>query len=79
MCLCWIDYYLFTRPRPIQISPQDIQRVKLRGIHLPLLKKSMTFCGIRAKSRNYCFGLFLPQAEKEWLVGELNDCLSKLK
>ena len=79
MCLCWIDYYLFTRPRPIQISPQDIQRVKLSGIHLPLLKKSMTFCGIRAKSRNYCFGLFLPQAEKEWLVGELNDCLSKLK
>jgi serine/threonine protein kinase len=79
MCLCWIDYYLFTRPRPIQISPQDIQRVKLSGIHLPLLKKSMTFCGIRAKSRNYCFGLFLPQAEKEWLVGELNECLSKLK
>src|SRR4028118_328900 len=68
MCLCWIDYYLFTRPRPIQISPQDIQRVKLSGIPLPLLKKSMTFCGIRAKSRNYCFGLFLPQAEKEWLV-----------
>ncbi|MEG3968202.1 serine/threonine-protein kinase [Microcoleus sp. T2B6] len=77
MCLCWIAYYLFTRP--IQISPQDIQRVKLSGIHLPLLKKSITFCRIRAQSRNYCFGLFLPQAEKEWLVGELSDCLSKLK
>ncbi|MEG4404944.1 serine/threonine-protein kinase [Microcoleus sp. MON2_D5] len=77
MWLCRTDYRQFTRP--IQIRPQDIQRVKLRGIHLPLLKKSMTFCGIRAKSRNYCFGLFLPQAEKEWLVGELNDCLSKLK
>jgi serine/threonine protein kinase len=68
---------LFTRP--IQIGPQDIQRVKLSGIHLPLLKISMTFCRIRTKSRNYCFGLFLPQADKEWLVGELNDFLSKLK
>lgn len=77
MWLCRIAYCLFTRQ--IQISPQDIQRVKLSGIHLPLLKKSMTFCLIRAKPRNYCFGLFLPQAEKEWLVGELNDCLSKLK
>ncbi|MEG4107511.1 protein kinase domain-containing protein [Microcoleus sp. S13_C5] len=76
-CLCWTDYRQFTRP--IQIRPQDIQRVKLRGIHLPLLKKSITFCGIRAKPRNYCFGLFLPQAEKEWLVRELSDCLSKLK
>ncbi|MEG3917760.1 serine/threonine-protein kinase [Microcoleus sp. T3_A4] len=76
-CLCRIASCLFTRP--IQISPQDIQRVKLSVIHLPLLKKSMTFCRIRTKSRNYCFGLFLPQAEKEWLVGELNDCLSKLK
>ncbi|MEG3909948.1 serine/threonine-protein kinase [Microcoleus sp. w2-18bC1] len=76
-CLCRIASPLFTRP--IQISPQDIQRVKLSGIHLPLLKISMTFCRIRTKSRNYCFGLFLPQAEKEWLVGELNDCLSKLK
>lgn len=75
-CLCRIASRLFTKP--IQISPQDIQRVKLSGIHLPLLKKSMTFCRIRTKSRNYCFGLFLPQAEKEWLVGELNDCLSKL-
>ncbi|UNU25029.1 serine/threonine protein kinase [Microcoleus vaginatus] len=75
-CLCRIASRLFTKP--IQITPQDIQRVKLSGIHLPLLKKSMTFCLIRAKSRNYCFGLFLPQAEKEWLVGELNDCLSKL-
>ena len=77
MCLCRIAYRLFTRP--IQISPQDIQRVKLSGIHLPLLKKSISFCRIRTKSRNYCFGLFLPQAEKEWLVGELNDRLSKLK
>ncbi|MEG5239950.1 serine/threonine-protein kinase [Microcoleus sp. A6-D4] len=76
-CLCRIAYRLFTRP--IQISPQDIQRVKLSGIHLPLLKKSISFCRIRTKSRNYCFGLFLPQAEKEWLVGELNDVLSKLK
>ncbi len=76
-CLCRIASRLFTKP--IQISPQDIQRVKLSGIHLPLLKISMTFCRIRTKSRNYCFGLFLPQAEKEWLVGELNDCLSKLK
>lgn len=76
-CLCRIASRLFTKP--IQISPQDIQRVKLSGIHLPLLKKSMTFCRIRTKSRNYCFGLFLPQAEKEWLVGELNDRLSKLK
>jgi serine/threonine protein kinase len=77
MCLCRIAYRLFARQ--IQISPQDIQRIKLSGIHLPLLKKSITFCRIRANSRNYCFGLFLPQAEKEWLVGELNDCLSKLK
>ncbi|MGB3267340.1 MAG: serine/threonine-protein kinase, partial [Microcoleus sp.] len=76
MYLCWISGCLFTRQ--IQISLQDIQRVKLSGIHLPLLKKSMTFCLIRAKPRNYCFGLFLPQAEKEWLVGELNDRLSKL-
>jgi hypothetical protein len=76
-CLCRIASRLFTKP--IQITPQDIQRVKLSGIHLPLLKKSMTFCLIRAKSRNYCFGLFLPQADKEWLVGELNDFLSKLK
>ena len=76
-CLCRIASCLFTRP--IQISPQDIQWVKLSVIHLPLLKKSMTFCRIRTKSRNYCFGLFLPQAEKEWLVGELKDCLSKLK
>lgn len=75
-CLCRIASRLFIRP--IQISPQDIQRVKLSGIHLPLLKKSITFCRIRAKSRNYCFGLFLPQAEKEWLVGELNDRVSKL-
>ncbi|EGK88683.1 serine/threonine protein kinase [Microcoleus vaginatus PCC 9802] len=75
--LCRIASRLFIRP--IKITPQDIQRVKLSGIHLPLLKKSMTFCRIRTKSRNYCFGLFLPQAEKEWLVGELNDCLSKLK
>ncbi|MEG4504463.1 serine/threonine-protein kinase [Microcoleus sp. F6_B4] len=77
MYLCWISYCLLSRP--IQISPQDIQRVNLSVIHLPLLKKSMTFCRIRTKSRNYCFGLFLPQAEKEWLVGELNNCLSKLK
>ena len=77
MYLCWISGCLFTRQ--IQISPQDIQRVKLSEIHLPLLKISMTFCRIRTKSRNYCFGLFLPQAEKEWLVGELNDRLSKLK
>ncbi|MEG4389328.1 hypothetical protein QUA35_22570 [Microcoleus sp. N9_B2] len=77
MWLCRIDSLLFTRP--IQISPQDIQRVKLSGIHLPLLKKSITFCLIRTKSRNYCFGLFLPQAEKEWLVGELSDCLSLSK
>ncbi|MBD1810909.1 serine/threonine protein kinase [Microcoleus vaginatus DQ-U2] len=77
-CLCSrIASRLFIRP--IQISSQDIQRVKLSGIHLPLLKKSISFCRIRAKSRNYCFGLFLPQAEKEWLVGELKDCLSKLK
>ncbi|MEP6518399.1 serine/threonine protein kinase [Microcoleus vaginatus] len=76
-CLWRTDFRRFTRP--IQITPQDIQRVKLSGIHLPLLKKSITFCRIRAQSRNYCFGLFLPQAEKEWLVGELNDCLSKLK
>jgi eukaryotic-like serine/threonine-protein kinase len=75
-CLCRIASRLFIRP--IQISPQDIQRVKLSRIHLPLLKKSMTFCWIRANSRNYCFGLFLPQTEKEWLVGELNDRLSKL-
>ncbi|MEG4944104.1 serine/threonine-protein kinase [Microcoleus sp. F4-D5] len=77
MCLCWIASCLFTRS--IQISPQDIQRVKLSGIHLPLLKKSISFCRIRAKSRNYCFGLFLPQADKEWLVKELSACLSKLK
>lgn len=77
MYLCWISYCLLSRP--IQISPQHIQRVKLSRIHLPLLKKSMTFCRIRANSRNYCFGLFLPQTEKEWLVGELNDRLSKLK
>lgn len=76
MYLCWISGCLFDRQ--IQISAQDIQRVKLSDIHLPLLKKSMTFCLIRAKSRNYFFGLFLPQAEKEWLVGELNNCLSKL-
>ncbi len=76
-CLCRIAFRLFTKP--IQITPQDIHRVKLSGIHLPLLKKSMSFCLIRTKSRNYCFGLFLPQAEKEWLVGELNDRLSKLK
>ncbi|MEG4232096.1 serine/threonine-protein kinase [Microcoleus sp. Pol11C3] len=76
-CLCLISYCLLSRQ--IQISPQDIQRVKLSGIHLPLLKKSITFCRIRTKSRNYCFGLFWPQAEKEWLVGELNDFLSKLK
>ena len=75
--LCWISGCLFDRQ--FQISPQDIQRVKLSDIHLPLLKKSMTFCLIRTKSRNYCFGLFLPQAEKEWLVGELNGLLSKLK
>jgi eukaryotic-like serine/threonine-protein kinase len=77
MYLCWISYCLLSRQ--IQISPQDIQRVKLSEIHLPLLKKSMTFCWIRAKSRNYCFGLFLPQTEKEWLVAELNDFLSKRK
>ncbi|MEG4840172.1 serine/threonine-protein kinase [Microcoleus sp. B9-D4] len=76
-CLYRIASPLFTRP--IQIGPQDIQRVKLSGIHLPLLKISITFCRIRTKSRNYCFGLFLPQADKEWLVGELNDFLSKLK
>ncbi|MEG4021667.1 serine/threonine-protein kinase [Microcoleus sp. S13C4] len=76
-CLFRIASRLFIRP--IKITPQDIQRVKLSGIHLPLLKKSMTFCRIRTTSRNYCFGLFLPQAEKKWLVGELNDCLSKLK
>jgi len=75
MYLCLISYCLLSRQ--IQISPQDIQWVKLSRIHLPLLKKSMTFCLIRAKSRNYCFGLFLPQAEKEWLVGELNDFLSR--
>ena len=77
MYLCWISGCLFARQ--IQINSQDIQRVKLSEIHLPLLKKSMTFCLIRTKSRNYYFGLFLPQAEKEWLVGELNNCLSKLK
>lgn len=77
MYLCWISYCLLSRP--IQISPQHIQRVKLSRINLPLLKKSISFCRIRTKSRNYCFGLFLPQPEKEWLVGELNDCLSKLK
>ncbi|MEG4273975.1 MULTISPECIES: serine/threonine-protein kinase [unclassified Microcoleus] len=76
-CLCRIVYHRFARK--IQISPQHIQRVKLSGIHLPLLKISITFCLICTKSRNYCFGLFLPQAEKEWLVGELNNCLSKLK
>lgn len=77
MYLCGISSCLFTRQ--IQISPQDIQQVKLSRIHLPLLKKSIAFCRIRTKSRNYCFGLFLPQAEKEWLVGELKDCVSKLK
>jgi len=76
MYLCLISYCLLRRQ--IQISPQDIQRVKLSRIHLPLLKKSITFCRIRTNSRNYCFGLFLPQTEKEWLVGELNDFLSKL-
>ncbi|MEG4071919.1 serine/threonine-protein kinase [Microcoleus sp. Pol14C2] len=76
-CLCRIVDRRFARK--IQISPQHIQRVKWSGIHLPLLKISITFCRIRTKSRNYCFGLFLPQAEKEWLVGELSDCLSKLK
>lgn len=76
-CLCLISYCLLSRQ--IKIIPQDIQRVKLSVIHLPLLKKSMTFCRIRTKSRHYCFGLFLPQAEKKWLVGELKDCVSKLK
>jgi eukaryotic-like serine/threonine-protein kinase len=75
--LCRIACRRFARK--IQISPQHIQRVKLSGIHLPSIKISMTFCLIRAKPHNYCFGLLLPQAEKEWLVGELNDCLSKLK
>ncbi|MEG5136396.1 serine/threonine-protein kinase [Microcoleus sp. A6-C6] len=77
MCLCLIYCYLLSRQ--IQIIPQDIQRVKLSKIHLPLLKKSISFCRIRAKSRHYFLGLFLPQAEKKWLVGELNDFLSKLK
>jgi eukaryotic-like serine/threonine-protein kinase len=76
MYLCWISGCLLSRQ--IQISPQDIQRVKLSRINLPLLKISLTFCRICAKPHNYCFGLFLPQTEKEWLVGELNDFLSKL-
>ncbi|NEQ69461.1 MAG: serine/threonine protein kinase [Symploca sp. SIO2D2] len=59
-------------------STKEINQVKLSGIALPLNIKLFTSCVIRSRLREYHFGRFLTQSEKEWLVGEIKAFLEKL-
>jgi len=58
---------------------QDINQVKLSNINLLLNKKNTTICVLREKLQHYRFGSLLTEAEKEWLVGEINDFLLKMR
>ncbi|MBD2183841.1 hypothetical protein [Aerosakkonema funiforme] len=49
----------------------NIERIKLQKLGF----KYVTACVVRSKQRQYRFGLFLSQKEKQWLVEELNNFL----
>ena len=56
---------------------KDINQVKLSNIGLTINKKPMTTLVLRDKFKKYNFGLFLPEAEKEWLIEEITYFLGK--
>jgi serine/threonine protein kinase len=63
----------------IQGRTEDIRWVKLSGIGLTMNKKPITVCVLRTTLHRHRFGLFLTQAEKDWLVGEIAAFLEKMR
>lgn len=75
----WFQYSFYSwRSKEIIKYQSDINQVKLSWIDLPYNKK-ITFCVIRDRLRKHRFGLFLTQAEKEWLVWEITTFLEKVR
>jgi len=57
----------------------DINEIKITNIGLKINKQPITVCLLRAKLLKHRFGTFLTQAEKEWLIGELNTFILKVR
>lgn len=63
-------WLLGKRYQEVRGKTEDIN-IKLCSIGLTLHKKPITVCLLRSKLRQYRFGSFLTEPEKEWLVGAI--------
>lgn len=63
-------WLLGKRYQEVRGKTEDIN-IKLCSIGLTLHKKPITVCVLRSKLRQYSFGSFLTEPEKEWLVGAI--------
>lgn len=63
-------WLLGKRYQEVRGKTEDIN-IKLCSIGLTMHKKPITVCVLRSKLRQYRFGSFLTEPEKEWLVGAI--------
>ena len=60
----------------IQGQTKEITDIELKPIGLSMNKAPITVCALRYRLRQYRFGCFLTEREKEWLVTEVRDFLA---
>ncbi|MBD2057693.1 serine/threonine protein kinase [Oculatella sp. FACHB-28] len=66
------------RYRNVQGKPIQVKQAMLKGLGLPVRRTSITTCTITTRNQQQrLFGSLLPEAEKVWLVAEIEDFLEK--
>ena len=69
-------YFLGWCSQRIQGQTKEITDIELKPIGLSMNKAPITVCVLRYRLRQYRFGCFLTEREKEWLVAEIRDFLA---
>lgn len=69
-------YFLGWCSQRIQGQTKEITDIELKPIGLSMKKAPITVCVLRYRLRQYRFGCFLTEREKEWLVAEIRDFLA---
>ena len=64
------------RYKTIQGKTKEITGIELKSIGLSMNKAPITVCVLRYRLRQYRFGCFLTEKEKEWLVTEVREFLA---
>ncbi|MBE9039965.1 serine/threonine protein kinase [Oscillatoriales cyanobacterium LEGE 11467] len=60
----------------VQGRTKEIIEIELQPIGLSMNKDPITVCTLRCRLRQYRFGCFLTEMEKEWLVAEVREFLA---